>query len=417
MKRLLISASLIAALTGNAFAAATNTPTASETTFIWDAVSKSQMSLTLPADSALANPEQFKTFLAAAPEKSIQIRGFQLTSKPEGAELSMEFSNPHLEKLNQTMKPLQVNITLPTVARAQQVLEALEPNKTNTNADIIMLKQLLLDANIPSRYRVSELDGKLHYSLIANIDGIQYNIDMANWLVPDQIMTNQGYVFKYDNWHLEAPAAIGNRTTHKNNFAYFAQTNSAWKLTRFSYSNIARTGCGPVAATMIFNYLTPETVDVTPPSVIKLAKDKDLDLIATPRVHMPKLLAQLSQQYDIPYQTLKTFDERYLPDPQLHAKVASTVVKNQVATEIRSGKLVLVATLLNSELRYTSGTEHFLVVKDFVNGKAIVYDPLPSHTFYEPLPSALQEKYSGYCYQVPVEVLLKNMTQAYSFEQ
>ncbi len=417
MKRLLISASLIFALTGSCFASTTNDLPTTETTLIWNAVSQSQMTLTLPTDSALANPEQFKAFLAASPDQSIQIRGYQLTPKPEGTELAMEFSKPHLEKLRQAIKPLQLDISRPSITRAEQILKALEPYKTNTNADIIMLQQLLLDANIPSRYRVSELDDKLHYSLIANLDGVQYNVDMANWLVPDQVMTRQGFAFKYDNWHLDAPPVIAKPAAHKTDFAYFSQTNSAWKLMRFSYSNISRTGCGPLSATMIFNYLTPDNVEVNPPTVIKLAKDKDFDITATPRVHMPKLLAQLSQQYGVPYKTLKPFDERYMPDAQLRSKIASASVKAQVASEIRSGKIVLLSTLLNSELRYTSGTEHFLVVKDFVNGKAIVFDPLPSHTFYEPLPSALQGQYSGYCYQVPVEVLLKNMTQAYSFEQ
>ena len=417
MKRLLINTCLLLTLSvGIAYGIAEQS--SAEAQLIWQNVSQSQMSFVLPANTTIKTQGDWMAFLAADPERSIQIRGFQFTNTPDGGKIDVEYTKPHLDKLQLQLPSLSVDMNLPAAARAELVLKALEPLKTNTNADIIHLRKLLLDANIPSRYRVSEHDNRLHYSLIANIDGVQYNVDLANWMVSDGIMIQQGFQFKYDNSHLTpVTPTTPIKPGHKPGFAYYSQTDKAWKLKKFSYSNIMRTGCGPVSAAMIFNYLTPEGTVVSPPVVIQLARAHQLDIDATPRVHMPKLLTQLSQQYKVPYKTLKTFDERYLPDSKLGLKVANAAVKAQVTSEIKSGKIVLIATLLNSDIRYTSGTEHFLVVKDFVNGKAIVYDPLPKHTYYEPLPANLQQIYGGYCYQVPIDLLLKRMTQAYSFEQ
>lgn len=417
MKRLLINVCLLLPLTvGMAYG---NTETInSEAQTIWQNVTQTQMSFTLPLNTPIKSRTDWMAFLAADPDRSIAIRGFQFTPIESGYRVDVEYTQPHLDQLTQQLPQISLSLDLPAATRAEQVLKAIEPLKTNTNADIIHLKKLLLDANIPSRYRVSEYKDRLHYSLIANLDGVQYNIDLANWMVPDAVMNQQGFKFNYDQTHLTQtlPTATIN-PTHKSNFTYFSQTDKAWKLKRFSYSNIMRTGCGPVSAAMIFNYLTPENTAVSPTAVIQLARTQQFDIIATPRVHMPKLLDALSKQYNIPYKTLKTFDERYLPDSQLGLKVANAAVKAQVTSEIKSGKIVLIATLLNADIHYTSGTEHFLVVKDFVNGKAIVYDPLPSHTYYEPLPAHLEQLYSGNCYQVPIDLLLKRMTQAYSFEQ
>lgn len=420
MKKHIISLGLILALSSSGFSASIDTTGITNSSELLTAISQVQETLTLDSSTGLTTNTSIEAFFGKYPDQSIVIKRYAIAPSGSGASVVFEYAHSDYDTLLKRTTAFSPNMNLSTPLRVTEVIQTVTAAKTNTNADIMMLKKLLLDANVPSRYRTSELDGKLHYSLIANIDGTQFNVDLANGIALDSPLENKGYRFVFDDLDLiAATSATGTHTAvnEKSTFQYYSQTDKRWKLMKFSYSNIARTGCGPISATMIFDYLTPKEVKVTPQSVIQLARSQNLDIEATPRVHMPKLLASLSQKYGVSYKVIKTFDDRYMADSKLSAKVASPAVKNQVADEIKSGKVVLIATILNPSIQYTNGVEHFLVVKDYVNGMAIVFDPMPSHTFYEPVPDNLKKQYSGYFYQVPIDLLTKNMTQAYSFEQ
>lgn len=299
------------------------------------------------------------------------------------------------------------------VEKVLAALKKVRSEKTNTAMDIEKLKLYLQKSGIESSYRTSNYNGKVHDSLVVKLETGLYNLDLSNTLVSDQVMIAAGYQFAYDDLFLNSPDPF---KTKDKPFKYYAQSDLKWKFTEFSRKNIWSTGCGVMCTAMIYHYLTPDDVTVSPKDTIKMAIDHDLDIKETPRVDMPKLLALLSKEYKVPYKVLKTFDSRKLKTKDLKKKIADWKTKQLVKNEIASGKIVLISTLLNDKLNYTSGVEHFLIVLAYEKGEAIVVDPLPEHTFSKEPTLEFAKKIEGYKYQVPVDDLLEKMTQAYSFE-
>lgn len=303
------------------------------------------------------------------------------------------------------------------VEKVSEILKKVCHEKTDTNADIEKLKLYLKNSGIESHNRSSQYNGKTHESLVVKLETGLYNLDLGHTLVNDQMMISEGFQFIYDDLLLNSPDPFKkDKSEIKKTFKYYAQSDLKWKFIDFSYKNIWSTGCGVVSTAMIYHYLTPADVTVTPADTIKIAKENKLDIKETPRVDMPKLLNLLSKKYGVDYKVLKTFDNRNLKAKELKKKVADWKTKQLVKSEIASGKIVLLSTLLNDKINYTSGVEHFLVVLAYEKGEVIVADPLPQHTFYKAPTLPFAKNLDGYVYQVPVDTLLEKMTQAYAFE-
>lgn len=176
-------------------------------------------------------------------------------------------------------------------------------------------------------------------------------------------------------------------------FTYYSMVDTAWADRKYSYATMRSTGCGPASLAMIINYYSKDTV--TPLTVADISVANSLDIQASPRTDMPKLVPLIAETFDVNFKIIGKAD---------------------VVSELKNGNTVLLGTLRNSAINYTLGQGHFLVLRGLdKNGWIIVNDPLAVHTYHTKADPSVENYNFSFNYVAPADAVLAKANEFYSF--
>ncbi len=176
-------------------------------------------------------------------------------------------------------------------------------------------------------------------------------------------------------------------------FTYYSMVDGAWADRKYSYRTMSVAGCGPTSLAMIINYYSQQTV--TPLTVADISVGNQLDILASPRTDMPKLVPLIAEQFGVSYKVIGKAD---------------------VVSELKNGNTVLLGTLKNPAINYTLGQGHFLVLRGLdKNGWIIVNDPLAVHTYHTKADPTVENYNFSFNYVAPADAVLAKGTEYYSF--